>query len=214
MLAASRIGAGTNASIGPSKSSRFPHTRRRRVVASPLRHWLLSVTESVALPPKAMGELRCLGPKDQLPDRTRPPARRIAANAGRRWRVRALFPEWAILAIASLSVVGAAIFRSRQSQSKGVSVGVRNLALAVAGLAFDGIDFAAGRRRLRHHRETRSVAFGAGMLLDLRLHVEPFRPPQLAASFIIGQTRGRSLTLLGHADGLRRISVQSGQSGK
>src|SRR6266851_5903727 len=61
---------------------------------------------------------------------------------------------------------------------------VRDLALAVAGLAFDGVDFVAWLHRLHHHGKARSIAFRAGMLFDLRRHFGPFRPPQLAASFI------------------------------
>jgi hypothetical protein len=160
--------------------SRFPYPRRRRVNSSPLRHWLLSVTESVSLPPWLKGECQCRGPKDRLPDLTHRSARRVAADASRSWSARASFPAWAISATASLSAAGAAIFRSHQSQSKTASVGIRNLALAVAGLAVDEIDFAAGLRRLHHHRETCSIAFRAGMLFDFRPHVEPFRPPQWA----------------------------------
>ena len=55
------------------------------------------------------------------------------------------------------------------------SVGVRNLSLAVAGSAFNGIDFAARLYRLHHRWETRSIASNARMLFDLWRHLEPFR---------------------------------------
>jgi hypothetical protein len=152
-----------------------------------------------------------MGPKDRLPDLTHQPPRRIAANASRAWSARASFPAWAISVTVSLSAAGAAIFRSLRLKSNFASVTVRDLALAVAGLAFDGVDFAAGLHRLHHCRETRSIAFRAGMLLDLRPHVQPFSAPQLVASLIIGQTCGRSLTLLGHGDDCEDVS-SSGQS--
>jgi hypothetical protein len=63
------------------------------------------------------------------------------------------------------------------------SVGVRNLSLAVASSAFNGIDFAARLCRLHHHREARSIAGNARMLFDLLRHIEPFRPATEAASF-------------------------------
>jgi hypothetical protein len=63
------------------------------------------------------------------------------------------------------------------------SVDVRNLSLAVAGLAFNGIDFVARLYRLRHHGEARSIASNAHMLFDFWYHVEPFKQAQLAASF-------------------------------
>jgi hypothetical protein len=63
------------------------------------------------------------------------------------------------------------------------SVGVRNVSLAVAGPAFNGIDFAARLCRLHHHREARSIARNARMLFDLLRHVEPFRPATKAAYF-------------------------------
>ena len=44
------------------------------------------------------------------------------------------------------------------------SVGVRNLSLAVAGFASEGIDFAARLYRLHHHREARSIARNARRL--------------------------------------------------
>jgi hypothetical protein len=47
-------------------------------------------------------------------------------------------------------------------------IGVRNLSLAIAGLAFDGINFAAWLHWLHHDWEARSIAGRAGMLLDLR----------------------------------------------
>ena len=61
------------------------------------------------------------------------------------------------------------------------SVGVRDLSLAGAGRAFDGIDFAARPYRLHHDGEARSVASNARMFFDLRRHIEPFRPPQSAS---------------------------------
>jgi hypothetical protein len=47
------------------------------------------------------------------------------------------------------------------------SVGVRNLSLTAAGLALNGIDFAARLYRLHHHREARPIASNARMLFDL-----------------------------------------------
>ena len=54
--------------------------------------------------------------------------------------------------------------------SKAGSVGVRDLALAVAGLAFNRINFAARLERLQDHRKSCSVARGALMLSDFRRH--------------------------------------------
>jgi len=61
------------------------------------------------------------------------------------------------------------------------SVGVRNLSLAAAGFAFDGINFAARLYRLHHHGEACSIARNARMLFDLWRHLEPFRPATQAA---------------------------------
>jgi len=68
---------------------------------------------------------------------------------------------------------------------KAASVGrVRNSSLACTSLAFHRIDFVSCQHRLLHRGKARSVAGRAGMLFDLRRHDGPFRPPQLAASFI------------------------------
>jgi hypothetical protein len=61
-------------------------------------------------------------------------------------------------------------------RSRPASVGVRNLSLAVAGFAFNGIDPVARFCRLLDLRVTRSIAGFARMLFDLWRHVEPFRP--------------------------------------
>jgi hypothetical protein len=53
------------------------------------------------------------------------------------------------------------------SCDKAASVGVRNLPLAVAGFASEGIDFAVRLYRLHHHGEARSIARNARMLFDL-----------------------------------------------
>jgi hypothetical protein len=50
------------------------------------------------------------------------------------------------------------------------SFGVRNLSLAVADAAFDGINLATRLYRLHHHRKTGSVTGNARMLFDLRRH--------------------------------------------
>jgi len=56
-------------------------------------------------------------------------------------------------------------------------------ALAITGLAFERIDFVARLCLLRNRLGARSIAVRADTLFDLRLHSEPFQPPQLAASF-------------------------------
>ena len=76
--------------------------------------------------------------------------------------------------------------RGEGGQRKAASIGVRNLSLAGAGLAFDGKDFAARLYRLRHAGEARSVAGPAGVFLDLGRHIEPSRPPQLGCLFPCG----------------------------
>jgi hypothetical protein len=53
-----------------------------------------------------------------------------------------------------------------------VSVGVRNLALALACPAFCGVDFPARLHWLHYRSEARSIASWAGMLFDLRRHIE------------------------------------------
>ena len=58
---------------------------------------------------------------------------------------------------------------------QGASVGVRDLSLAGAGRAFDGIDFAALLYRLHHGGEARSVANNAFMFFDLRTHTGTFQ---------------------------------------
>ena len=68
--------------------------------------------------------------------------------------------------------------------NEAASVAVRNLSLTAAGFAFNGIDFVARLYRLHHRWEACSIAGFAHMLFDLWRHGEPFRPPQLAASFI------------------------------
>src|ERR1700716_2877335 len=73
--------------------------------------------------------------------------------------------------------------QSKSPRSKAASVGVRNLSLAVAGAAFNGVDLAARLYRLLHHGEARSIASNAHMLFGFWHHVEPFRQAQLAASF-------------------------------
>jgi hypothetical protein len=60
-------------------------------------------------------------------------------------------------------------------RSETASVGVRNLSLAVAGSAFNGIDLAAWLCWLLHRREARSVASNARMLFDFWRHVETFQ---------------------------------------
>jgi hypothetical protein len=73
--------------------------------------------------------------------------------------------------------------KKRSSGMKvGASVGVRNLSLTAAGLAFNGIDFAARLYRLRHHRVACSIASNARMFFDLWCHLGPFRPATEAFS--------------------------------
>jgi hypothetical protein len=73
--------------------------------------------------------------------------------------------------------------KKRSSGMKvGASVGIRNLSLTAAGLAFNGIDFAARLYRLRHHRVACSIASNARMFFDLWCHLGPFRPATKAAS--------------------------------
>lgn len=53
--------------------------------------------------------------------------------------------------------------------AKAASVGIGDFALALAGLAFRGVDFLA-RLHWQHHRsEAPSIASRAGMLIDLRI---------------------------------------------
>jgi hypothetical protein len=66
-------------------------------------------------------------------------------------------------------------------EPKAASIGLRNLSLAGAGRAFDGIDFAARLYRLHHDGKARSVASNARMFFDPRRHTEPFRPHHSAS---------------------------------
>ena len=63
---------------------------------------------------------------------------------------------------------------------QGASVGVRDLSLAGAGRAFDGIDFAARLYRLHHDGKARSVASNARMFFDLRNHTGTFQAASLS----------------------------------
>jgi len=63
---------------------------------------------------------------------------------------------------------------------QGASVGVRDLSLAGAGRAFDGIDFAVRLYRLHHGGEARSVASNARMFFDLRNHTGTFQAASLS----------------------------------
>jgi hypothetical protein len=92
-----------------------------------------------------------------------------------------------------------------RSHSKAASVGVRNLSLAVAGFAFNGIDFVARLYRLHHHGEARSVASNARMLFDFWRHVEPFRQAQLAAPFNRQWAGAPALTTIAQSPSFDRI---------
>jgi hypothetical protein len=191
------------AAIRLYKLSRFPHTRGRRMTSSPSAIWPLSMIEGCCVTAqKLKGELQCMGPKELL-SALIPPLRRFAANARRGWSTRVSFPVWASSGTVFLSAAGVATFRWRQSKT--ASAGIRNL--AVAGLAFSGIDFVARLHLLHRNRKIRSIAFRAGLLFGLRsFMLSPFRPPQLAASFIIGPTTLRSPpTFLDNTDGLREF---------
>ena len=59
--------------------------------------------------------------------------------------------------------------------SDGISC--RDLPLAVAGRALDGIDFTAWLHWLLHDWVARSIAGRADMLFDLRRHMKPFMRP-------------------------------------
>ena len=77
------------------------------------------------------------------------------------------------LRIAATATITPMRYAVEPGQRGHASVGVPDLPLTIAGLAFDGIYFAAWLHRLHHVREASSITGRADVLFDLRCHIEP-----------------------------------------